>query len=95
MMQRWTQEELDEIRAVAKREAATIQSSIDGGETMTNARVSRPKGITVQDWQEFIDLLGEYQGMDPADPDNEVILQEKAEGIADKATALFLEPITP
>jgi hypothetical protein len=62
---------------------------------MAEARVARPKGISKNEWDEFIDKLGEYRALDPADPDNEVILQEKSEEIADTATALFLVPITP
>lgn len=62
---------------------------------MAEARVVRPKGILKADWDLFIDRLGEYRALDPGEPDYEVLLQEKAEQIADQAEELFLVPLTP
>jgi hypothetical protein len=62
---------------------------------VADARVARPKGISKNEWDDFIDKLGAYRELDPDDADNEAILIEKAEEIADQAAALFLVPITP
>lgn len=61
---------------------------------MAEARVARPKGILKPEWDEWIDKIGEYRALDRADPDNEFLLREKAEEIADQAKVLFLVPVT-
>ncbi len=62
---------------------------------MAEARVARPKGISKPEWDDFIEKLDEYRSLDPADPDNEVQIAERAEEIADLAEGLFLVPVTP
>ena len=59
---------------------------------MAEARVARPKGISRDDWDNWIDKLGTYRALDSTDPDNEVIIHEQSKEIADQTAALFLAP---
>ena len=61
---------------------------------MAEARVARPKGITKIEWDDFINKLGDYRSLDPADPDYQIHLAAQSEEISDLTVALFLEPIT-
>lgn len=62
---------------------------------MAEASMPRPKGVSKTDWDEFINQLGDYRGLDPATEDYGARLLELAEDIADRAEGIFLKPLVP
>lgn len=51
-------------------------------------KVSRPRGVSADDWESLLADLEEYRSRDPEDPYNEA--NEMAQSITDKCIELFL-----